>query len=117
MNEREIFQLALDISDPAERHAWLEQACGGDATFRARIEALLTSYAAVSQFLKVPVVQQLKPSLADAINPTLVLPMSSAANVNRDDNGDDETSGAPDLSFLQPSSKSRPCHRGAQASC
>lgn len=39
MREREIFQEALDYSDPAQRQAYLNWACGNDASLRARITA------------------------------------------------------------------------------
>jgi tetratricopeptide (TPR) repeat protein len=38
MTEQEIFQAALDRTDPA---AYLDEACGGDAVLRDRVEALL----------------------------------------------------------------------------
>ena len=39
-----IFLAALDIQDPAERAAFLEQSCGGDAALRQRVEDLLRAY-------------------------------------------------------------------------
>jgi eukaryotic-like serine/threonine-protein kinase len=71
MNEKEIFQAAVEISDPAKRQAYLAQACGGDATLRARIEALLAAHAAASsEFLNVPVMEQVQPPTVSADQPT-----------------------------------------------
>src|SRR5262245_16465850 len=36
-----LFLAASDLDDPAERAAYLERECGGDAELRARVEALL----------------------------------------------------------------------------
>jgi serine/threonine protein kinase len=38
---KSLFLAASDLADPAERAAFLERECGGDATLRARVEALL----------------------------------------------------------------------------
>src|SRR5262245_29721304 len=38
---KSLFLIASDRADPAERAAYLERECGGDAELRARVEALL----------------------------------------------------------------------------
>jgi serine/threonine protein kinase len=38
---KSLFLAASDLADPAERAAYLERECGGDAELRARVEALL----------------------------------------------------------------------------
>ncbi len=43
--ERSIFITALDKPTPAERDAYLDEACGLDAPMRERVEALLRSHA------------------------------------------------------------------------
>ena len=43
-DERTIFLEALEKRSPQERAAFLEQACGGDASLRARVEELLAAY-------------------------------------------------------------------------
>jgi hypothetical protein len=58
MTELEIFLAALD-KEPAERAAYLDDACGGYAGLRRRIEALLWSHAEASGFLDVPATEQL----------------------------------------------------------
>ena len=54
MNERDIFSAALDIYDPAERAAYLDRACAGDATLREHIESLLRAHVAPGSFLDKP---------------------------------------------------------------
>jgi tRNA A-37 threonylcarbamoyl transferase component Bud32/Leucine-rich repeat (LRR) protein len=58
MTEGELFLTALD-KEPAERAAYLDGACGGDAGLRRRIEALLRSHAGARGFLEVSAVEQL----------------------------------------------------------
>src|SRR5262245_36992715 len=38
---KSLFLVASDLADPAERAAYLDRECGGDAELRARVEALL----------------------------------------------------------------------------
>jgi hypothetical protein len=52
MNEREIFEAALERTDPGERAAYLHQACTGDAGLRRRIEDLLQAHTARGPFLE-----------------------------------------------------------------
>ena len=54
MNERDIFLDAIEISNPDERVAYLDRACGGNAELRAEIEELLRNHAVASQFLETP---------------------------------------------------------------
>src|SRR5215472_11175146 len=54
MNEEEIFHQALARSSPAERAAYLEQACAGDPALRASVEALLRANVGASGFLDRP---------------------------------------------------------------
>src|SRR5262245_32398704 len=51
MTEREIFIEALDKGSPAERAAFLDAACAGDAALRGRVEALLRSHEGAGEFL------------------------------------------------------------------
>ncbi|MEE2937694.1 MAG: hypothetical protein VYA84_17015, partial [Planctomycetota bacterium] len=43
MNEKEIAQKALTISDADERSSYVEMACGEDVELRSRVDALLIS--------------------------------------------------------------------------
>ena len=45
-----IFLTARDIADPAERTAYLAQACGNDADLRQRVEALVRDAAKADEF-------------------------------------------------------------------
>src|SRR5262245_35818313 len=56
MNERAIFDAALDINDPAKRATYLDQACGGDIRLREQIEGLLQEHAQLGSFLAAPAV-------------------------------------------------------------
>ena len=48
MNERMIFTNAMQKETDAERAAYLERACGGDAEMRSRIEQLIAEQASVN---------------------------------------------------------------------
>jgi hypothetical protein len=50
MNERAIFIEALDRDTPGARAAYLDEACAGDQTLRARVEALLQSHEQAGEF-------------------------------------------------------------------
>jgi serine/threonine protein kinase len=52
MNERALFIAALEKDDPAERAAFLDQACAGDRPLRQRIERLLKAHEPGDSFLE-----------------------------------------------------------------
>lgn len=52
---KEIFLAASEQPDQAGRAAYLDEACGGDAALRARVEALLRSHDAAGSFLNTPI--------------------------------------------------------------
>jgi serine/threonine protein kinase len=54
MNERSIFAAALDITDPAERAAYLDEACGGEPGLRRHIDELLAAQQDLGSFLARP---------------------------------------------------------------
>lgn len=54
MSERSIFLAALDISVPAQRAAYLDQACGADVALRRQIEDLIAAEARLGGFLMQP---------------------------------------------------------------
>src|SRR5262245_13499065 len=83
MSEQTIFLAALD-KDPAERAAFLDEACAGNETLRRGVEMLLRLHAAPHCFLEVPAIEQLA-----AGNPT----------------ADTLETCPTDLSFLAPSSE------------
>jgi WD40 repeat protein/serine/threonine protein kinase len=53
MTEREIFTAALAKEDPAERAAFLDQACGDDASLRRQMESLLADHQQLGSFMDV----------------------------------------------------------------
>src|SRR5262245_55138304 len=54
MNEEAIFVEALSKGNPAQRQAFLEQACAGDEALRRRVQALLEVHARAGSFLERP---------------------------------------------------------------
>jgi hypothetical protein len=44
MTEESLFEAALEIADPAQRLAFLKEACGGDAVLLERLQALLAAH-------------------------------------------------------------------------
>src|SRR5262245_25018374 len=44
MNEESLFAAALERPSPAERQAFLDEACGGDDGLRRRVELLLAAH-------------------------------------------------------------------------
>jgi serine/threonine protein kinase/Tfp pilus assembly protein PilF len=56
VSDREIFDAALAFADAAQRSAYLDQACAGDAALRRQIEGLLEMHAQLGSFLESPAV-------------------------------------------------------------
>jgi tetratricopeptide (TPR) repeat protein len=105
MREQQIVEWALGKATPAEQRAYLDEACGGDAALRQRVEKLLNAQEGTVACPAGPGtdVPATPPAAAD---PTAVLLSSTAAG------GDPaETRGAPPdaggqgLAFLQPSAR------------
>jgi serine/threonine protein kinase len=67
MTEETIFAAALGKRKPAERSAYLDEACGGDVGLRLRVEDLLKNYEKVGNFLERPAVEQLAPPPPGAV--------------------------------------------------
>lgn len=60
MNDKSIFFEAVEIKDPEARSSFLEQACGADQKLRKEIENLIREHERSGEFLRVPVLEQLK---------------------------------------------------------
>jgi hypothetical protein len=115
MSERRIFLAALDHDDPADRAAYLDHACAGDAALRQRVETLLQAHAAArdSLFLSEPAAEQLAAAAADAAPPPtaerppladdVVLP--DAARGEATEAGDEAARHDGALAFLEPPRK------------
>jgi WD40 repeat protein len=56
VNEREIFHAAIDLTDPAERSAYVEKVCAGNASLKRHVEAMLQVYPDLGTFLESPAV-------------------------------------------------------------
>src|SRR5262245_29231519 len=54
MTERDIFIAALQREDPAERRAYLDEACAGQPGLRQQVEKLLRLYEGAGSFLEKP---------------------------------------------------------------
>ena len=66
MTEETIFTVALDKQTPAERSAFLDEACGDDAALRRRVEALIDAHERAADFLEKPAVEQIASGVAEA---------------------------------------------------
>jgi serine/threonine protein kinase/WD40 repeat protein len=53
----DVFFAALEKAEPAERAAYLDEACAGSESLRRRVEALLAVHAQVGQFLERPIAE------------------------------------------------------------
>jgi WD40 repeat protein/serine/threonine protein kinase len=60
VNEESIFAAALAEKTPSKRASFLDQACGGDALLRSRVEALLRAHDNPDSFLEAPQGQGLR---------------------------------------------------------
>src|SRR5688572_11839393 len=89
-----IFAQALAKSTPAERTAYLDEACAHDLTLRQRVETLLQSHEAAGDFLGRPAIQCAAEALA---GPACAEDTQAEA---RGDDGDSEP-----LDFLTASDK------------
>jgi WD40 repeat protein/serine/threonine protein kinase len=54
MSERDLFDAALAIDDPAQRAAYLDRVCAGDPALREHLDGLLSLHAQVGSFLEAP---------------------------------------------------------------
>ena len=54
MSERDVFEAALERTDPAARAAYLDEVCGSDNDLRARIELLLRAHGEPDSLLDLP---------------------------------------------------------------
>ncbi len=56
MNERDMFHAAVELADTAERSAYLEKACAGNASLKRHVEGMLQLYPELGSFLESPAV-------------------------------------------------------------
>ncbi len=65
-----IFAEALERTDPAERAAYLDGACGDDAALRRRVEALLAAHDGAGRFLEGDPAGTSEPTSPETLEPT-----------------------------------------------
>ena len=124
INERVIFDAAVEIADPKARQTFIEKACEGSAELKARVLALLKSHETAGSFLEISAVNPdgslpdtrvdqtlLGPLTGSAPSPTEILkaltPTIGDAAIDQAGKAtdDDDEENRVDLSFLQPSTK------------
>ena len=104
MNERVIFEAAVEIPDSSTRKAFIDKACAANPELKSRVEALLRSHETAGAFLDLPVVEQLPNSTPETHANRFVGPPSRGGGGA--DGDPDQESDPPNLSFLlQPSDK------------
>ena len=97
MNERDIFLAAIEIADPAERAAYLDEACADDAELRAQVEELLKTHNETSQFLETPAV-----ATDSAVDRTVL----TDASDTDEDSADERASGEAEFrKYLEPATR------------
>jgi tetratricopeptide (TPR) repeat protein len=55
VNERDIFHAAIELTEPAERSAYLEKVCAGNDSLKRHVEGMLEVYPQLGAFLESPV--------------------------------------------------------------
>jgi serine/threonine protein kinase len=114
MTEETIFTNALAIADPAQRQAYLNEACRADSARRREIEALLAAHTEDSGFLVRPALAQLAANAVHAEAPTdsppAVAPHSAVCSLSGETQAEARGAVDDDLAFLAPPVK--PDHLG-----
>jgi uncharacterized protein (TIGR03067 family) len=109
MTEETIFVTALEKATPADRFAYLSEACGGDEKLRQRVEALLGSHEAAGAFLNQPAFEQIVARAPAMVAVTEADVPSSRGDQAKDKTGETQTETSRDdrpvLDFLTPSQK------------
>src|SRR5438445_3876926 len=113
MTEETIFEAALGKRVPAERSAYLDEACGGDRALQQRVELLLKTYEKVGTFLERPAVEQLAAASPAGVDATAAIAHSTGENEidaagqdgtpTPDTQAEGDIGPGTDLRFLQPS--------------
>jgi serine/threonine protein kinase len=104
MTEEQVFLAALELADPAERTAYLDQACGTDVEFRRQVEELLAAHFKAGAFLDEPVAEQMAAgSASPCTENTVELHAEREGDVVTAEKKPDEE--PKDLAFLQPSGR------------
>jgi hypothetical protein len=57
VKQRDIFHKAIEIADPVERSAYLDEQCAGDSAMREHLEGLVGMQPQLGSFLESPAVE------------------------------------------------------------
>ena len=103
MTEEQVFLTALEQPTEADRNAYLDTACGGNAGFRRQVEELLAAHFRSGEFLDQPVGEQLRGGTTnDVVAETIYAPATQGDEaVASEKDQDDEL----DLHFLEPGTR------------
>src|SRR5262245_20956525 len=93
MNEKVVFIAALQKESPAEREAYLNEACLGNETLRRGVQALLERHERAGSFLDTPIIQRAAEEVAGP---------ASSADTQGDSPGGGEGGNALDFLALSP---------------
>src|SRR6476659_2725817 len=99
---KSLFLHASDLSDPAERAAYLERECGGDAELRGRVEALLNAHDGAGPLLDGDPTGVPEPTSPETLDTTPAagaetrLPSELVTAEGRSDSADFSFAGAPE---------------------
>ena len=72
MTDESIFTAAVAIADSGERQAYLDRACGGNATLRREVDELLAAHDGAKSFLQDPAVTAAYPQVPMIATPPVV---------------------------------------------
>ncbi|MDB5350574.1 MAG: pknB 29 [Planctomycetota bacterium] len=104
MTQEEAFLAAMDLPDPAERNAYLDEVCGGDVAFRQQVKDLLAAHFKTGEFLDEPVGKQMGVDLAAPIHDYFVSRhVNLLGDIVEDEKKPEDE--PEDLHFLEPASR------------
>ena len=98
---KSLFLEASELADPAERAAYLERECGGDAELRQRVEALLAAHDGGGRSVEGDATGMSEPTSPETLEATAAvdaetrLPSELATAEDRSDGADFTLAGAP----------------------
>src|SRR6516162_7639879 len=103
MTEEQIFLEAVELADPADRMAYLDKACGGNAELRRQVESLLAAHFTSGEFLDEPLGEQMRAGESNSSDNTVDMRTHMGRDAVTDEKKPDQE--PDDLHFLQPSSR------------
>ena len=80
---KSVFGKALDLEAPADRAAYLEQACGGDTALRGEVEGLLAALDRAGRFMSHPAVAPPDPAVPRSCTTTAPISRCEAPGAPR----------------------------------